>query len=75
MPYYLKLTALTVTIIGFILALELNLTTKNLKFNYPTNLFKFSNLLGYFPIIIHRLPPKINLIISQKSASILLDAI
>nr|BAC82492.1 NADH dehydrogenase subunit 5 [Paradoxurus hermaphroditus] len=75
MPYYLKLTALTVTIMGFILALELNLTTKNLKFNYPTYLFKFSNLLGYFPIIIHRLPPKINLTMSQKSASMLLDAI
>nr|QQW47774.1 NADH dehydrogenase subunit 5 [Paradoxurus hermaphroditus] len=75
MPYYLKLTALAVTTMGFILALELNLTTKNLKFNYPTNLFKFSNLLGYFPTIIHRLPPKINLIMSQKSASMLLDAI
>nr|WQF68869.1 NADH dehydrogenase subunit 5 [Paradoxurus hermaphroditus] len=75
MPYYLKLTALAVTIMGFILALELNLTTKNLKFNYPTNLFKFSNLLGYFPTIIHRFPPKINLIMSQKSASMLLDAI
>lgn len=75
MPYYLKLTALAVTIIGFILALELNLVTKSLKFNYPTNLFKFSNLLGYFPTIIHRLPPIINLTISQKSASILLDII
>nr|YP_009522604.1 NADH dehydrogenase subunit 5 [Paradoxurus hermaphroditus]AXQ36743.1 NADH dehydrogenase subunit 5 [Paradoxurus hermaphroditus] len=75
MPYYLKLTALAVTITGFILALELNLTTKNLKFNYPTSLFKFSNLLGYFPTIIHRFPPKINLIMSQKSASMLLDAI
>nr|YP_010037219.1 NADH dehydrogenase subunit 5 [Viverra zibetha]QQW47956.1 NADH dehydrogenase subunit 5 [Viverra zibetha] len=75
MPYYLKLTALAVTIMGFILALELNLTTKNLKFNYPTNLFKFSNLLGYFPIIMHRFPPMMNLIMSQKSASMLLDAI
>nr|AXS63626.1 NADH dehydrogenase subunit 5 [Diplogale hosei] len=75
MPLYLKLTALAVTIMGFILALELNLTTKNLKFNYPTNLFKFSNLLGYFPTIIHRLAPMTNLTMSQKSASMLLDAI
>nr|YP_009233345.1 NADH dehydrogenase subunit 5 [Paguma larvata]AMB27224.1 NADH dehydrogenase subunit 5 [Paguma larvata] len=75
MPYYLKLTALAVTIMGFILALELNLVTKSLKFNYPTNLFKFSNLLGYFPTIIHRLPPMINLTMSQKSASMLLDMI
>nr|QLE11284.1 NADH dehydrogenase subunit 5 [Prionodon linsang] len=75
MPHYLKFTALAVTITGFILALELNLATKNLKFNYPSNLFKFSNLLGYFPTIIHRFSPMINLNMSQKSASMLLDMI
>nr|AOY41121.1 NADH dehydrogenase subunit 5 [Catopuma temminckii]AOY41147.1 NADH dehydrogenase subunit 5 [Catopuma temminckii]AOY41160.1 NADH dehydrogenase subunit 5 [Catopuma temminckii]AOY41225.1 NADH dehydrogenase subunit 5 [Catopuma temminckii]AOY41238.1 NADH dehydrogenase subunit 5 [Catopuma temminckii] len=75
MPYYLKLTALAVTIMGFILALELNLTAKNLKFNYPSNSFKFSNLLGYFPIVMHRLPSKMSLTMSQKSASMLLDMI
>lgn len=55
MPYYLKLTALAVTISGFILALEINFTTQKSKFNYPSNLFKFSNLLRYFPAIIHSL--------------------
>nr|YP_009048728.1 NADH dehydrogenase subunit 5 [Nandinia binotata]AIC36988.1 NADH dehydrogenase subunit 5 [Nandinia binotata] len=75
MPHYLKLTALAVTIMGFILALELNLATQNLKFDYPTNLFKFSNLLGYFPTIMHRLPPAMSLTMSQKSASMLLDMI
>nr|QQW47618.1 NADH dehydrogenase subunit 5 [Pardofelis marmorata] len=75
MPYYLKLAALAVTITGFILALELNLATKNLKFKYPTYPFKFSNLLGYFPIVMHRLPPKMSLTMSQKSASMLLDMI
>nr|YP_009178291.1 NADH dehydrogenase subunit 5 [Catopuma badia]AKE35919.1 NADH dehydrogenase subunit 5 [Catopuma badia]APD52646.1 NADH dehydrogenase subunit 5 [Catopuma badia]APD52659.1 NADH dehydrogenase subunit 5 [Catopuma badia] len=75
MPYYLKLTALTVTIMGFILALELNFVAKNLKFNYPSNFFKFSNLLGYFPIVMHRLPSKMSLTMSQKSASMLLDMI
>nr|ARO74677.1 NADH dehydrogenase subunit 5 [Cynogale bennetti] len=75
MPHYLKLTALFVTIMGFILALELNLVTKNLKFNYPLNAFKFSNLLGYFPTIMHRFPPMMGLITSQKSASMLLDII
>ena len=34
-----------------------------------------SNILGYFPTIIHRLTPYINLMISQKSASSLLDLI
>nr|YP_011003916.1 NADH dehydrogenase subunit 5 [Leopardus guttulus]WPS67056.1 NADH dehydrogenase subunit 5 [Leopardus guttulus] len=75
MPHYLKLTALAVTITGFILALELNLATKNLKFKYPSNLFKFSNLLGYFPIVMHRLPSTMSLTMSQKSASMLLDMI
>nr|YP_010455488.1 NADH dehydrogenase subunit 5 [Chiroderma salvini]UUA63119.1 NADH dehydrogenase subunit 5 [Chiroderma salvini] len=73
MPTYLKLTALTVTLIGFLLALELNLAALNLKFNSPSNTFKFSNLLGYFPTIIHRLPPQTSLTMGQKSASLLLD--
>uniref|UniRef100_A0A346RC42 NADH-ubiquinone oxidoreductase chain 5 n=1 Tax=Viverra tangalunga TaxID=71121 RepID=A0A346RC42_VIVTA len=75
MPHYLKMMALTVTILGFILALELNLMMQNLKFKYPSNLFKFSSMLGYFPTIIHRLMPKMNLLMSQKSASTLLDTI
>nr|YP_009178343.1 NADH dehydrogenase subunit 5 [Prionailurus rubiginosus]AKE36049.1 NADH dehydrogenase subunit 5 [Prionailurus rubiginosus] len=75
MPHYLKLTALAVTITGFILALELNLAAKNLKLTYPSNLFKFSNLLGYFPIVMHRFPSKMSLTMSQKSASMLLDTI
>nr|ULC83645.1 NADH dehydrogenase subunit 5 [Hippotragus equinus] len=75
MPYYLKMTALAVTILGFILALEINNMTRNLKFNYPSNTFKFSNLLGYYPTIMHRLTPYVNLTMSQKSASSLLDLI
>nr|YP_002640559.1 NADH dehydrogenase subunit 5 [Martes flavigula]ACN29645.1 NADH dehydrogenase subunit 5 [Martes flavigula] len=73
MPHYLKITALIVTILGFVLALELNHMMQCLKFKYPSNLFKFSNMLGYYPIIIHRLMPKTNLLMGQKSASTLLD--
>nr|YP_008578502.1 NADH dehydrogenase subunit 5 [Vampyrum spectrum]CDF66118.1 ND5 [Vampyrum spectrum] len=75
MPPYLKLTALTVTLMGFILALELNLMALNLKPKTPSYPLKFSTLLGYFPTIIHRLPPMTNLMFSQKSASSLLDLI
>nr|AAQ95153.1 NADH dehydrogenase subunit 5 [Erignathus barbatus] len=75
MPYYLKLTALAVTLLGFMLALELNLASQNLKLTYPSNLFKFSNLLGYFPTIMHRYMPSINLSMSQKLASTLMDTI
>nr|YP_007625039.1 NADH dehydrogenase subunit 5 [Arabitragus jayakari]ACI24416.1 NADH dehydrogenase subunit 5 [Arabitragus jayakari] len=75
MPYYLKMTALMITILGFILALEISNTTHYLKFNHPSNMFKFSNLLGYYPTIMHRLTPYMNLTMSQKTASSLLDLI
>nr|YP_007624974.1 NADH dehydrogenase subunit 5 [Pseudoryx nghetinhensis]ABP38141.1 NADH dehydrogenase subunit 5 [Pseudoryx nghetinhensis] len=75
MPYYLKMAALTITILSFILALEISNMTQNLKFHYPSNAFKFSNQLGYFPTIMHRLTPYMNLTMSQKSASSLLDLI
>nr|WPM93254.1 NADH dehydrogenase subunit 5 [Capra sibirica] len=75
MPHYLKMTALAVTTLGFILALETANMTHHLKFNYSSNMFKFSNLLGYYPTIMHRLTPYMNLTMSQKSASSLLDLI
>nr|YP_010177793.1 NADH dehydrogenase subunit 5 [Zalophus japonicus]QST15642.1 NADH dehydrogenase subunit 5 [Zalophus japonicus] len=75
MPHHLKLTALTVTLLGFVLALELNTTSLNLKFKHASGLSKFSNLLGYFPTIIHRLVPTMNLAASQKLASTLMDMI
>nr|QKZ93797.1 NADH dehydrogenase subunit 5 [Capricornis milneedwardsii] len=75
MPYYLKMTALAITALGFILALEISNMTHTLKFSYPSNTFKFSNLLGYYPAIMHRLAPYTNLTMSQKSASSLLDLI
>nr|WNV62741.1 NADH dehydrogenase subunit 5 [Hipposideros pratti]WNV62754.1 NADH dehydrogenase subunit 5 [Hipposideros pratti]WNV62780.1 NADH dehydrogenase subunit 5 [Hipposideros pratti] len=73
MPLYLKMTALFVTILGFTIALDLNLATQNLKFKHPLSPFKFSNLLGYFPTVMHRSLPLMNLTLSQKTASLLLD--
>lgn len=75
MPTYLKLAALLVTLIGFIVALELNYLTQNLKHTKQSNIFNFSLLLGYFPPIIHRINPLVNLIISQKHATMLIDQI
>nr|UDH58830.1 NADH dehydrogenase subunit 5 [Mesoplodon eueu] len=73
MPLHLKLTALTVTILGFILAFEINLNTQYLKHTQTSSLSKFSTLLGYFPMIMHRLPPHLNLSMSQKLSTSLLD--
>nr|AJT35500.1 NADH dehydrogenase subunit 5 [Rhinolophus sinicus sinicus] len=73
MPWYLKMTALAVTVLGFTIAMDLSLATQNLKFKQPSALFKFSNLLGYFPTVMHRFMPLVNLTLSQKTASLLLD--
>nr|WDD44921.1 NADH dehydrogenase subunit 5 [Palawanosorex muscorum] len=73
MPTYLKLTALFITLLGFTLALELNMLTQNLKPNKIKSYYNFSNMLGYFPITIHRTIPLSNLLMSQKLASMVLD--
>nr|YP_005981.1 NADH dehydrogenase subunit 5 [Masturus lanceolatus]BAD14285.1 NADH dehydrogenase subunit 5 [Masturus lanceolatus] len=74
MPPLLKLAALAVTILGLLLALELaSLTNKQFK---PTPMLAphhFSNMLGFFPTIIHRLMPKINLTLGQTVASQMID--
>nr|AEL97208.1 NADH dehydrogenase subunit 5 [Styracura schmardae] len=71
----LKLSALLVTILGFMLALELtNLTSTQLK-THPHSLstHNFSNMLGYFPPIIHRLLPKLNLAWAQTISTQMVD--
>nr|YP_009027716.1 NADH dehydrogenase subunit 5 [Tarsius wallacei]AGQ42728.1 NADH dehydrogenase subunit 5 [Tarsius wallacei] len=73
MPWYLKLSAVIVTILGFTLAMELNTLSSYLKLKYPTQPILFSNQLGFFPTTTHRLYPLLNLNISQKTASSLLD--
>ncbi|YP_002808547.1 NADH dehydrogenase subunit 5 (mitochondrion) [Chiloscyllium plagiosum] len=74
MPPLLKLTALLVTISGLLLAFELsNLTNTQLKITPTLKLFYFSNMLSYFPQIIHRLLPKINLNWAQHISTHLID--
>nr|UZP46687.1 NADH dehydrogenase subunit 5 [Hylopetes phayrei] len=75
MPTYLKMTALLITILGFMIAMELNQLTLNLKTNYYSYPSKFSNMLGYYPTTIHRIHPYLGLNVSQKTASTLLDLI
>nr|BDB06952.1 NADH dehydrogenase subunit 5 [Squalus mitsukurii] len=70
----LKLSALLVTIIGLLLALELaNLTNTQLKTTPTLSTHHFSNMLGYFPMIIHRLMPKTNLKWAQHISTHLID--
>nr|WNH17964.1 NADH dehydrogenase subunit 5 [Ostracion meleagris] len=70
----LKLAALAVTITGLLLALELaSLTNKQFKPTPYLTTHHFSNMLGFFPAIIHRLMPKLNLTLGQTIASQMVD--
>nr|BAV71078.1 NADH dehydrogenase subunit 5 [Toxabramis swinhonis] len=70
MPTTLKLAALMVTIIGLLVAMELAaMTSKQIKVTPTIPLHHFSNMLGYFPAMIHRLPPKLNLALGQSVAT------
>nr|QBE85453.1 NADH dehydrogenase subunit 5 [Pterocryptis cochinchinensis] len=67
----LKLAALTVTILGLIIALALaTATTKQIKMTPSLPLHNFSNMLGFFPPIIHRLVPKISLTLGKQSTKL-----
>nr|YP_002333203.1 NADH dehydrogenase subunit 5 [Takifugu xanthopterus]UEP16697.1 NADH dehydrogenase subunit 5 [Takifugu xanthopterus]BAG85493.1 NADH dehydrogenase subunit 5 [Takifugu xanthopterus] len=74
MPMVVKLTALIVTILGLLIALELaSLTSKQLKPTPHLSSHHFSNMLGFFPTIVHRASPKINLILGQTIATQIID--
>nr|YP_004935407.1 NADH dehydrogenase subunit 5 [Scomberomorus niphonius]ACY06201.1 NADH dehydrogenase subunit 5 [Scomberomorus niphonius] len=74
MPPLLKLAALAVTILGLIIALELaSLTNKQFKTTPTLATHHFSNMLGFFPHIIHRFTPKLNLTLGQAIASQMVD--
>nr|UZC55272.1 NADH dehydrogenase subunit 5 [Etheostoma flabellare] len=70
----LKIAALLVTIMGLLLALELaSLTNKQFKPTPYLTPHHFSNMLGFFPTIIHRFSPKLNLMLGQTIASQMVD--
>nr|YP_010951428.1 NADH dehydrogenase subunit 5 [Nansenia crassa]WMN14170.1 NADH dehydrogenase subunit 5 [Nansenia crassa] len=74
MPTPLKLAALLVTILGLLIALELaSLTNKQFKTTPNLPAHHFSNLLGFFPTIFHRITPKLNLVLGQTIATQLVD--
>nr|YP_009239473.1 NADH dehydrogenase subunit 5 [Polynemus dubius]AMM05679.1 NADH dehydrogenase subunit 5 [Polynemus dubius] len=76
MPPLLKLSALLVTMTGLLIALELaTLTNKQFKPMPNMTAHHFSNMLGFFPAITHRLAPKLNLMLGQTVASQMIDQI
>nr|BBI37578.1 NADH dehydrogenase subunit 5 [Trimma kudoi] len=74
MPPLLKLAALSVTFLGLFMALDLaQLTKTQFKPTPKMTSHNFSNMLAFFPSIIHRLPPKINLALGQYIATQTVD--
>nr|YP_003457106.1 NADH dehydrogenase subunit 5 [Oneirodes thompsoni]BAI77180.1 NADH dehydrogenase subunit 5 [Oneirodes thompsoni] len=74
MPPLLKLAALLVTILGLLTALELaSLASKQFSPSPKLLPHHFSNMLGFFPTITHRLTPKLNLILGQTIATQMID--
>nr|YP_002726321.1 NADH dehydrogenase subunit 5 [Fundulus grandis]ACJ67937.1 NADH dehydrogenase subunit 5 [Fundulus grandis]ACJ67950.1 NADH dehydrogenase subunit 5 [Fundulus grandis] len=70
----LKLAALLVTVLGLMMALELaSLTSKQFKVYPQQTLHHFSNMLGFYPHIIHRFMPKVNLVLGQAIATQTVD--
>nr|WNH21774.1 NADH dehydrogenase subunit 5 [Gillellus greyae] len=74
MPLTLKMAALLVTILGILTALELaSLTNKQFKPTPHLTPHHFSNMLGFFPALVHRLSPKLNLALGQTIATQIVD--
>nr|YP_008593442.1 NADH dehydrogenase subunit 5 [Champsodon cf. snyderi CBM-ZF 10876]BAN83384.1 NADH dehydrogenase subunit 5 [Champsodon cf. snyderi CBM-ZF 10876] len=70
----LKLAALAVTAMGLLTALELaSLTNKQLMIMPAHTPHHFSNMLGFFSAVMHRLLPKITLKFGQTIATQMID--
>nr|YP_009945010.1 NADH dehydrogenase subunit 5 [Chelonoidis vandenburghi]QOD98658.1 NADH dehydrogenase subunit 5 [Chelonoidis vandenburghi] len=72
MPTYIKIAALTMTILGLLLALELT-TMANKMTPKPSNIHNLSNLLIHFNTLTHRSLPMASLKFSQNIATHLTD--
>nr|UTV01019.1 NADH dehydrogenase subunit 5 [Hippocampus camelopardalis] len=74
MPFLTKMAALIVTMMGLLTALEMaRNTSKQLNIHPKQTPHSFSNMLGFYPLLIHRLPMKISLQLGQNIASQTID--
>nr|YP_010000284.1 NADH dehydrogenase subunit 5 [Serilophus lunatus]QOD96131.1 NADH dehydrogenase subunit 5 [Serilophus lunatus] len=73
MPALTKTTAIIISILGIIMALELSKMTQSFIKPKQTPLLNFSSTLGYFNPLMHRLTPTYLLHNGQKVASHLID--
>nr|QHI42843.1 NADH dehydrogenase subunit 5 [Entelurus aequoreus] len=74
MPFFAKTAAIVVTLMGFLVALELALMTSKQAFITPSlNTHRFSNLLAFYPNIMHRTSPANSLTFGQTIATQVMD--
>nr|WNH20331.1 NADH dehydrogenase subunit 5 [Asterorhombus filifer] len=74
MPTELKVAALLVTAAGLITALELaSLSSKQANLTPKIAPHNFSNMLGFFPALVHRHSPKAMLLMGQTIANQMVD--
>nr|AIG23666.1 NADH dehydrogenase subunit 5 [Spilocuscus maculatus] len=73
MPPTMKLSALIITTLGLLIAMELNSLTNKSPMIKHTHTHNFSNMLGYFTHLFHRLYPLANLQLGQHMATMLID--
>nr|BAO09037.1 NADH dehydrogenase subunit 5 [Henicorhynchus lobatus] len=69
MPITLKMMALILTIASLIIAVDLANISKKFKILSTMSSYRFSNMLGFFPKIIHRLVPKLKLMFGRSAAT------
>nr|YP_008993035.1 NADH dehydrogenase subunit 5 [Cynoglossus sinicus]AFB71218.1 NADH dehydrogenase subunit 5 [Cynoglossus sinicus] len=75
MTMTVKLAALTVTLLGVIIGLELSKTTAKQIKMFPSARPHFMTLLGFFPLITHRLMPKSIILLGQIISHQMIDQI
>nr|AIG23549.1 NADH dehydrogenase subunit 5 [Pseudantechinus bilarni] len=73
MPTMTKMSALIVTIMGILIATELNMLMNKMPISPLMHTHNFSNMLGYFTHIFHRLNPMLSLQMGQHIATMLID--
>nr|AIG23562.1 NADH dehydrogenase subunit 5 [Pseudantechinus macdonnellensis] len=73
MPTLTKISALMVTITGILMAIELNTMTNMMPTMSLIHTHNFSNMLGYFTHIFHRLNPMTSMQMGQHIATMLMD--
>nr|ACJ43814.1 NADH dehydrogenase subunit 5 [Pleurodeles poireti] len=69
MPTTMKLMALLVTILGLMIAIDMAMFSNKQK----TNTHTFSNMLAFFPMVMHRLTPKAKLNFGQNISTHITD--